>query len=212
MLRVGLTGGIACGKSLVGEMFAARGTHVIQADRIAHELMQPGLPVYQEIIRHFGPDILDNEGNIIRRKLADAAFGASVSVRNAGESRVQELNRIVHPAVLRRQDEWMSEVASRTPHAIAMVEAALIVEAGAAKRFDKLIVVTCHPEQRVARLAQKLNVDTATARGEVERRSAAQAPDAEKLKLADYVMDNSGTAAETEKQVAKIWSELGKLA
>jgi dephospho-CoA kinase len=212
VLRVGLTGGIACGKSLVGEMFAARGTHVIQADRIAHELMQPGLPVYHEIVGHFGPDILDNDGNIIRRKLADAAFGASVSVRNAGESRVQELNRIVHPAVLRRQDEWMGEVGSRNPHAIAMVEAALIVEAGAARRFDKLIVVTCHPEQRVARLAQKLNVDTATARGEVERRSAAQAPDAEKLKHADYVIDNSGTAAETEKQVAKIWSELGKLA
>jgi dephospho-CoA kinase len=195
-------------------MFAARGAHLIQADRIAHELMQPGLPVYQELVRHFGPDILDGEGNIIRRKLADAAFAASIPVRDAAEggSRAKELNQIVHPAVLRRQEEWMNEVGSRDPHAIAMVEAALIVEAGAAKRFDKLIVVTCRPEQRVSRLAQRLNIDTVTARGEVERRSAAQAPDAEKLKRADYVIDNSGTAAETEKQVEKISSELGKLA
>src|ERR1700739_4199877 len=135
MLKVGLTGGIASGKSVVGEMFAALGAHLIQADQVAHELMQPDQPVYNEVVRVFGPGMLNPDRTINRPRLAEAAFG-----RGGEAGRVSELNRIVHPAVIRRQDEWMREIGACNPHAIAMVEAALIIEAGAADHFDRLIV------------------------------------------------------------------------
>src|ERR1700736_1257362 len=104
MLKVGLTGGIASGKSVVGEMLAALGAHLVEADRIAHDLMVAGQPVYNEVVRHFGGGILNPDLSVNRAKLAEAAFGSP-----ARPSRVQELNRIVHPAVIRSQDEWMEE-------------------------------------------------------------------------------------------------------
>lgn len=203
MLKVGLTGGIAVGKSTVGEMFAAQGAHVIQADQIAHQLMQPGEPVYQEVVASFGAGILDPDRTVNRARLAELAFGGP-----GKPSRVQELNRIVHPAVIRRQEEWMEQVARGDPHAIAVVEAALILEAGMAKGFDRLIVVTCQSEQRVQRSAHRLKVDEETARREVTRRMAAQLPDEEKVGAADYVIDNSGSLDETEHQVKEIYAEL----
>jgi dephospho-CoA kinase len=202
VLKVGLTGGIAAGKSAVGEMLAALGAHVIQADRIAHQLMQPGEPVYQEVVRHFGLEILDPSGAVNRARLAEKAFGA--------DSRVRELNQIVHPAVIRRQEEWMEQVGQSDPRAIAVVEAALLLEAGAGKRFDRLIVVTCEPEQRFQRWAQRLQVDEQTARREVTRRMAAQLPDEEKIKAADYVIDNSGSLDETRRRVREIYTRLKK--
>jgi dephospho-CoA kinase len=203
LLKVGLTGGIASGKSVVGEMFVALGVRLIQADGIAHELMQPGQGVYEEVVRCFGRGILNPDGSVQRSRLAEAAFG------EAGKpSRVQELNRIVHPAVIRRQDEWMADVGRRDPDAIAMVEAALILEAGAAGRFDRLVVVTCKEEQRVERLAARLKIDRETARREVDRRMAAQLPDEEKVKAADYVIDNTGSLDATEDQVRQVYAKL----
>ena len=207
MLRVGLTGGVACGKSVVGELFAKRGVKVIQADLVAHQLMQPGEPVYQQVVEHFGREILNPDGTINRPRLAEAAFG-----RGEGGSRVQELNRIVHPAVIARQDAWMDEVGRENHHAVAMVEAALILEAGVNERFDKLVVVTCTPEQRVERLARRMKIDLDSARREVDRRMAAQLPDEEKVKAADFVIDNSGSLDATEKQVSGIAAELVRLA
>ena len=209
MLKVGLTGGISSGKSIVGEMFAALGVAVIDADHIAHALMQPGQAVYAEVVRRFGAGIVNPDGTVNRSKLAEAAFGTPN--QKAG-SRVQELNRIVHPAVIERQEEWMNEIGSKQPHGIAMVEAALIVEAGAAKRFDRLIVVTCQPEQRFQRWAQLREVDQASAAREVTRRMAAQLPDEEKIKLADYVIDNSGSLDNTRKQVQEVYQELRRQA
>jgi dephospho-CoA kinase len=203
MLKVGLTGGIASGKSVVGEMFVVLGVHLIEADRIAHELLQPGNPVHDEVVRHFGAGILDPDGTVSRPRLAEAAFGSGQT-----PSRVGELNRIVHPAVIRRQEEWMEEVGRHDPHAIAMVEAALIVEAGAARRFDRLVVVTCSPEQRVQRWAVRMKVDEETARREVTRRLAAQLPDEEKIKVADFVIDNSGSLDKTGKQVRSVYDQL----
>lgn len=205
VLKVGLTGGIAVGKSAVGEMFAALGAQVVQADEIAHQLMEPGESVYLEVVKHFGSGILNPDGSVNRGRLAELAFGA------AGKpSRVQELNQIVHPAVIRRQEEWMADVGRRDHHAIAIVEAALILEAKMAEGFDRLIVVTCRPEQRVERWARRLNVDQETARREVARRMAAQLSDEEKIKAADYVVDNSGSLDETARQVTKIYAELKK--
>ena len=200
MLKVGLTGGIASGKSVVGEMFAAVGVHVIQADVIAHRLMQPGESVYKQVVEHFGSGILNPDRVINRAKLAEAVFGDS--------PRVEELNRIVHPAVVAEQDRWMEEVGRADAHAIAMVEAALILEAGAEDRFDCLVVVTCRPEQRAKRWAQRLHLDEETARREVTRRMAAQLPDEEKIKAADYVIDNSGSLDQTERQVREVFAQL----
>jgi dephospho-CoA kinase len=141
-----------------------------------------------------------------RAKLAEAAFGSAESP--ASPSRVQELNRIVHPAVIRSQDEWMEEMGRQDPHAIAIVEAALILEAGAAKRFDRLIVVTCSEEQRIARFAARQKITLEAARKEVARRMAAQLPEAEKIKAADYVIDNSGSLEQTREQVEQVWKKL----
>jgi dephospho-CoA kinase len=123
-------------------------------------------------------------------------------------SRVEELNRIVHPAVLRSQEEWMEAVGREDPRAVAIVEAALIIEAGAAKRFNRLIVVTCTDEQRIARFAARQNLDIDVARKEVERRMAAQLPEAEKIKAADFVIDNSGSLDHTREQVQEVWKQL----
>src|SRR5689334_4031029 len=181
MLRVGLTGGIACGKSAVARMFADLGAYVIQSDQIAHELYRPGEPVYAEIVRSFGDSIVKPDGEIDRPKLAAAAFG---------QNRIEELNRIVHPAVIERQAEWMRELALREPKAIAIVEAALIFEAGTNGRFEKMIVVTCRSEQKVPRFAARTGLDESAARAEVKRRAQAQIPDEEKVRRADYVIDN----------------------
>ncbi|MGH9603689.1 MAG: dephospho-CoA kinase, partial [Terriglobales bacterium] len=168
MLRVGLTGGLCSGKSAVSEMFARRGFHVLHADRLAHDLMRPGQPVYQQVVNHFGRDIVQADGTIDRRKLAALAFEPG---------RIQELNRLVHPAVVKEQDAWMDELARRDPRGIAMVEAALIVEAGVQKRFDKLVVVTCTPEQKIERFAARSpDADKEAARREAQRRLAAQLP------------------------------------
>jgi dephospho-CoA kinase len=201
MLKLGLTGGIAAGKSVVGEMLVALGAHLIQADAISHRLMQPGEPVYQEVVRAFGPGILNPDGTVNRPRLAEAAFGGK-------PSRIQELNKIVHPAVVNKQDEWMETIGLRDPHAIAIVEAALILEAGVAKHFDRLLVVTCRPQQRVERWATRTKVDLETARREVARRMAAQLPDEEKVKAADYIIDNSGSLDETRAQVGELYAKL----
>jgi dephospho-CoA kinase len=207
MLKVGLTGGIASGKSVVGEMFVSLGAHLTQADRIAHELMLPGQKVYDEVVDHFGREILNPDRSVNRSKLAEAAFGSPNST-GKNNSRIEELNRIVHPAVVRRQNEWMEEIAQRHPEGIAIVEAALIIEAGAAKDFDRLIVVTCNEDQRAVRFAARQKIPIEDARKEVARRMAAQLPDAEKIKAADYVIANSGTVEATREQVDRIWQHM----
>lgn len=205
MLRVGLTGGIASGKSVVGEMFVRLGAHLILADTLAHELMQPGQPVHAEVARRFGREILDPDGTVNRPKLAEIAFGMPGSGR---PPRVKELNAIVHPAVIARENEWMEGIGRGDPRAIAIVEAALILEAGTANRFDKLVVVTCRPEQRVQRLAARLKISEEAARAEVTRRMAAQFPDEEKIKAADFVIDNSGSLDATGEQVRRVFASL----
>jgi dephospho-CoA kinase len=204
VLKVGLTGGIASGKSVIGEMFVALGADLTEADRIAHELMQPGQAVYTEVVRTFGMEILNPDGTVNRARLAEVAFGSGAK----GKSRVQELNRIVHPAVLARQEEWMLQAGKKKPGAIVIVEAALILEAGAQTQFDRLVVITCREEQRAERLAARLKIDLNAARKEVARRMAAQWPDEKKIPAADYVIDNSGSLDATQRQVTDVYAKL----
>jgi dephospho-CoA kinase len=203
LLKVGLTGGIASGKSTVGEMFVRLGAHLIQADAISHQLMQPGQAVYAQVVRHFGEGILNPDGTVNRPRLAEVAFGSDRKL-----SRVEELNRIVHPAVVRRQEEWMEEIGRKDNLAIAIVEAALILEAGVKDHFDRLVVVTCSPEQRVQRWARRFNVEEETARTEISRRMAAQLPDEKKIEAASYIIDNSGSLDETAAHVRGIYGLL----
>ena len=183
MLRVGLTGGVASGKSTVGAMLAERGAHYLQADTLAHQLYAPGEPTYNAVVAHFGRDILNPDGTIHRGRLANVAF----------PHRIAELNAIVHPAVIAAQNRWMDDLERKDPGSVAVVEAALIVEAGAAKDFDKLIVVTCNLDQKIERYAQRAKISLDEARAEVLRRSAAQFSDEEKVRFADYIIDNSGS-------------------
>jgi dephospho-CoA kinase len=201
MLRVGLTGGIACGKSSIAAMLVKRGAHFLQADGLAHQLYAPGTATYDKVVRNFGREILDEDGTINRSKLADLVF----------PSRIGELNAIVHPEVVKRQNSWMGEVEQSDRHGIAVVEAALLIEAGADKDFGKVIVVTCDFEQKVERFARRANVPIEVARAEVERRSAAQFSDEEKARRADYIVDNSGSAEDMERQVERIWRELQRI-
>jgi dephospho-CoA kinase len=203
MLRVGLTGGVACGKSTVAKMFADLGAQVADADSIAHELYRPGQDVYQELIKRFGQKIVKPNGEIDRAKLAAAAFDGG---------RVEDLNKIVHPAVIRQQDRWMRELAAKDPYAVAIVEAALIFEAGVNDRFDKIMVVTCKPVQKITRFAARTGMKEADARADVERRTKAQISDEEKARRADFVVDNSGSVEETRQQVQRIYAELKVLA
>ena len=200
MLRDGLTGGMACGKSAVAEMFSREGAQVIQADHIAHQLMRPGQPVYDAVVQTFGRDIVQADGAIDRAKLAEKAFGES--------SRIQELNRLVHPAVIAEQEKWMAEQSAQNPKGIAIVEAALILEAGVGRRFDKIVVVTCTAEQCLRRFAVRTKLSLEQAKLEIERRMAAQMSGAEKAKSADFVIDNSGGFAATSEQVHKIYQQL----
>src|SRR5690349_699588 len=123
MLKVGLTGGIATGKSLVGSMFAERGVHVIDADKIGHALMAPGEPVYDEIVKRFGTDILNPDKTVNRPKLAELAFDQK-------RPRIYELNSLLHPGIIQRYEQRMEEIGARDPDAIVMLEAALLLEAG----------------------------------------------------------------------------------
>lgn len=203
MLHVGLTGGVACGKSTVARMFSELGTQVIDADQIVHDLYRRGEPVYQQLVEKFGERILGEDGEIDRGRLATLAFDGG---------QVQVLNRIVHPAVGQKQLEWIAEAASRQPNGIAMIEATLTLEAGGKSRYDKIIVVTCQPGQKVLRYAVRSKCGEAIARTEVERRMKVQMSDAQKAALADYVIDNSGTLEQTRQQVENIYKELTALA
>jgi len=201
MLKIGLTGGIASGKSLVSRMFVELGAHCIDADEIAHELMRPGEAVYDEVVQKFGAEILNPDKSVNRAKLAELAF-------DKRKPRIYELNRLMHPEVINRYESWMEEIRRREPDAIAILEAALVFEAGLRKRFDRIVVVTCKPQQRIERWAQRFNLDQETAKAEVTRRMMAQAPDEAKIQAADYVIDNSGVIEDTKKQVEKVYEAL----
>jgi dephospho-CoA kinase len=188
---------------MVAKMFSDLGARIIYADKIAHELYRPGQPVYEELVKRFGHEIVQPDGEIDRTKLAAIAFD---------NGRVEELNKIVHPAVVQRQEQLMYEIGLRESNAVVMVEAALIFEAGVKNRFAKMIVVTCRPDQKITRYAERMGLDEASARAEVERRSKAQLPDEEKIRRADYVIDNSGSRERTRLQVERTYAELKVLA
>jgi dephospho-CoA kinase len=196
----GLTGGIASGKSTVGRFFADLGTRVIDADALSHQLIRAPLPAYQEIVARFGTEILDASHEIDRRRLGSMVFGDS--------GKLQALNAILHPRIVERSFELAGEYLRADPHALVLVEAALIYEAGIQSRFTKILVAWCRPEQQIARLVGK----TGLSQEEAERRVAAQMPADEKRRLADFVIDCSGSKENTRRQVGSLYPVLRQLA
>ena len=195
-MKVGLTGGLACGKSFVGEALAQLGCHLLQADRLGHEVLLPGGEAYAAVVSEFGPGVLDESGEIDRRALAAQVFD--------NPERLAVLNSFVHPPVQRREEEWLARVAQEDPHGIAVVEAAILIETGSYRRFDKLLVVTCDEEQQVQRSIKR---DGAT-REEVLARLSRQMLLAEKRKFADFTIDTSGTKEETLRQTREVYESL----
>ena len=202
MLRVGLTGGIASGKTTVAAMLRELGCHVIEADKIAHRLIESGGAAYNEVVREFGPGVLTSDGRVDRAKLGAIVF--------ADASRLTRLNAIVHPPVLDAQDRELDAIERAEPHAIAVVEAALLIEAGYAPKLDCLVVTWCTPEQQLARLTQKgagreLTVEQA------RQRIASQMPVEEKRRMADEVIDCSGSLEHTREQVVALVAKFKKM-
>lgn len=198
MLRVGLTGGIACGKSTVAALMKEFGCRVLEADHLAHALMEPGQPAYREILRDFGEQILSTDGRIDRRALGEIVFREP--------NRLKRLNEIVHPRVIQEQDRQLAAW-EREGVRVAVVEAALLIEAGYHERVDRLVVVWCRPEQQQERLqARGLTPE------QIAQRIAAQMPLEKKQRLADDQIDCSGTLEATRQQVEQLVRRLKQLA
>lgn len=196
MLKVGLTGGIACGKTFVGEEFERLGCLLIQADEIGHRVLSRGGEAYQPVIDEFGEEILLPDGEIDRRALAARVFGAP--------ERLSTLNALVHPSVFRREDRLIAEFAAREPDGIAVVEAAILIETGSYKRFDRMVLVTCPEELQVERALRR----TGAVETDVRARISRQMPLEEKRKFAHFVINASGEKEDTLRQTRAVYQAL----
>ena len=196
MLRVGLTGGLASGKSFVGDALAEMGCLVIKADEIGHLVLEPAGEAYHGVIEEFGRDILDANDAIDRRVLAARVFGRS--------ERLAKLNALVHPPVRVRIEKLVAEFAEREPDGIAIIEAAILIETGSYRGYDRLILVVCSEEQQIERAMARDHLT----REEVLDRLRRQMPLAEKVKYADYVIDTSGTKENTLQQTREVYALL----
>lgn len=200
MISVGLTGGIGCGKSTVAGLFASFGAVTINSDDIGRALMQPGNVVYDRIVSGFGSEMVDASGQLDRSKLADIVFHSS--------EKLKHLNAIVHAPVLREIDRQVQLARRKDPNAVILVESAVLFEAGQNRRFDKMVVVWCRPDQQVERYVAKSRISVE----DIQRRMDAQMPGEEKKRLADFVIDTSGSMEDSEKQSREIFTQLQTLA
>ena len=196
MMKVGLTGSIAVGKSFVVSVLAELGCVVFDADKVAHAVMEPGASAYLDVVKEFGDGILSADGKIDRGKLGPIVF--------ADAERRRRLNEIVHPRVIEEQNRLLAEAEARHPDGIAVIDAALMIESGGYKRFDKLIVVYCDRETQVARLMGRNQIT----REDAERRISAQMSSEEKRRYADYEIDTSGPLEQTRRRVAAVYQQL----
>ncbi len=200
MLRVGLTGSIAVGKSFVTSVFAELGCRVLDADQTAREVVAPGAAGLRAVVDAFGEEVLALDGTLDRSRLGSIVF--------ADEEKRQRLNHLLHPFIIARQDEILREWETEDPRGIGIVDAALMIESGGYKRFDKLIVVHCRPEVQLERLMLRNNLSLA----EAQRRIASQMPQEEKQKFADYLIDTSDGFELTRQQTIKVHEDLVRLA
>jgi|SRR5215469_14153714 len=198
MLKVGLTGGLACGKSFVGEALAHCGCLLIQADQLGHEVLAPGGEAFDAVVREFGEDLLV-EGGIDRRRLATRVF--------SNPEALARLNALVHPPVIAREEKLIAEFATTQPKGIAVVEGAILIETGSYRRFDRLIVVTCTLEQQIQRAMKRDDVTETEVRARLSRQMNLE----DKRKLADFVIDTAGSKEDTLHQTCAVYHELRRI-
>ncbi len=195
-MLVGLTGGLASGKSLVSGELARLGAHVIDADLISREVMRPGTEVYKEVVREFGPEYVRPDGTIDRKRLGALVF--------RDPERLKRLTDITHPAIRRAIEKRISELKRAHRDPLIVVDAALLIETGLYKKMDKVVVVYADEDKRIRRLMERDHIDEE----EAKRRMALQMPLGEKLKFADFVVDNNGTIEETLERTREIFRRL----
>lgn len=200
MLVVGLTGGICCGKTTVSTMFTELGCLIIDADLISRQLVEPGAPAYKRIVKFFGTEILNRDKMLDRKKLGGIIF--------ADAEKRKVLNSILHPAIIREEERLVREEEQKGERRIAIVSAALMIEAGTHRRFRKIIVVYCTRETQIARIMKREKVT----RKEALLRIKSQLAVKEKKKQADYLINTSGPFPQTRKHVVQIYEKLKRLA
>lgn len=199
MLRVGLTGSIAVGKSFVVSLLKELGCKVIDADQTAREVVAPGTPGLRRVVEEFGPEVLKPDGTLDRARLGAIVFGNS--------ERRALLNSILHPLIIHAQDEELRRWAVEDPGGIGIVDAALMIESGGYKRFDKLVVVHCRPEVQIERLMRRNNLS----RTEALARIRAQMPQEEKMRYADFLIDTSEDYETTRERTREVFQQLKAL-
>jgi dephospho-CoA kinase len=200
MQRIGLTGSIGVGKTFVDGVFAELGCHVLDADDVAREVVAPGSEALKRVVQEFGPEILQNDGTLDRAKLGALVF--------ADSDKRQLLNSLLHPYIIARQDQRLREWEADDPDGIGIVDAALMIESGGSKRFNKIIVVHCRPEIQLSRVMARNNLS----REEAERRINSQMPQEEKKALADYLIDTSEGFDAARKRTEEVYNELRRAA
>jgi dephospho-CoA kinase len=203
MLHVGLTGGLASGKSLVGRSLADLGCFLIQADELGHQVIDQGGETYEAVVATFGKEILDPDGTINRRRLAAIVFADHPDA----PQQLAKLNALIHPHVKMREQSLRDAFAEQHPDGVAVTEAAILVETGSYKDYDRLIVAVCRPEQQIARAMERDGLS----REEVLNRLRRQMPLEDKVKYADFVIDTSGSKENTVVQTRAVYEALRRL-
>lgn len=196
MLKVGLTGGLASGKSFVANCFAEWGARVMHADKAGHAVLDPDGEAYADVVRAFGDAILREDGSIDRKALGAIVF--------ADQEKLARLNSLVHPHVFHRQRVFFEQAEKDDPGGIAVVEAAIMVETGSYKNYDRLVVAVCPPEVQIQRFVDREGASEEDAKA----RMARQMPLAEKIPYADYVIDTSGSKDDTVSRAREVWEKL----
>ena len=199
MLLVGLTGGLATGKSTVARLFRDCGATLIDADRLARQVVQPGAPAWRDIVRTFGKQVLRPDRTLDREALAGIVF--------RDRTKLQKLNAIVHPRVARKQARLTRKIVRKAPKAVIIYDVPLLFEAGVDKRVDKIIVVTAPLKTQILRLQKR---DGLT-RTEALRRLRAQLPLSRKVRLADYILRGSLPGARLRREVQRLYKDLHRL-
>jgi len=200
MLIVGLTGGVASGKSVVSQVWKEEGAYLIDADRIARELVQPRTPAWKALVKAFGKEILQEDGSIHRKKLATRVFSNPVE-RDL-------LNRILHPRIKREIDRRIKRIGQKGPKAIVVIDAALLVETGYYRDVDEVVVVTSTKKQQIERLKRRERMDQEMARGIIDSQISGE----ERIKVADIIIRNEGSRMQTERKAKEVFEELKKVA
>ena len=200
MLIVGLTGGVASGKSTISNILREEGAYLIDADQIARDLVRPYTPTFHELIKTFGEEILQPDGSIHRKKLAAIIFSSS-------EKRGL-LNRILHPRIKEETQRQLKEIGQKDPEAVVVIDAALLVETGDYREMDRVIVVYSTKAQQIERSRER----DGASEEEAQRIVSAQMPPEEKLNVADFVIRNEGSLEETRQKTQEVFRELKRLA